>query len=584
MARRNRLTNNTDETDIASLISGDSIFSIPYFQRPYKWKTPRLQQLQNDLLSLAEDASDFHFLGAVIVHGVRTNPSDPDLYEVIDGQQRITTLFLYLCATVKTLCNMEEYSEAAGLFLKYLAINRDTGSVSNFKIHSCKEDRAQLRYVYSDVLSDPKLQEKLGGFVLKPLPKSGADSGVLRNNYKYALRFLKDEVEQGGLTRLQQIYRCLLGKMSVVQIDVWDPTNGPKIFDALNSRQEPMTIGDLVRNDIFSKVSDKNPEEIELVDAEYWQPFYEKFNQNGKNLFDNYFFPFGLIKNPNLKKSEVYSFLRAEWASESPKNVVLDLCRYQDAFIDIVSGTNASKLEKGFSESLQRLSSTGLPTSIYPYLMQLVFAVSEGLVDDKTATKITEVLEGFLVRRAICGLEPTGLHAVFKRLWADCAGDHSPTRVQSEIAKHKTVPWPDDADVVRAVETRPLYGSGISKYFILEFDRSLNGDTPSDIPWVEHVLPRNPSEGWWVSFTKSEHEQMHNLLANLIPLSKEMNIDLSNGPYETKKSVISSDSMFKSARQLADKFEEWTPGSIRERGRRLATWAVTRWLYAKPTS
>lgn len=40
-ARRNLLTNNTDEADIAALISGDSVFSIPYFQRPYKWKTPR---------------------------------------------------------------------------------------------------------------------------------------------------------------------------------------------------------------------------------------------------------------------------------------------------------------------------------------------------------------------------------------------------------------------------------------------------------------------------------------------------------------------------------------------------------------
>src|SRR5262245_10557025 len=129
MPSRNRLTNNSDETDIAALISGDSIFSIPYFQRPYKWKSDKLKQLNDDLLSLVDGTSDFHFLGAVIVHGKRSNPSDPDFYEVIDGQQRITTLFLYLCATVRSLSLIGSYGDAAALFLRYLVINRSTGAL-----------------------------------------------------------------------------------------------------------------------------------------------------------------------------------------------------------------------------------------------------------------------------------------------------------------------------------------------------------------------------------------------------------------------------------------------------------------------
>lgn len=133
MAQRNRLTNNSDETDIASLISGDQIFSIPYFQRPYKWKPERLKRLNADILDLVDEASDFHFLGAMILHGRRSNPSDPFFFDVIDGQQRLTTLFLYLCATVKTLAGYKEYDEASGLFLKYLVINREVRALSNIK-------------------------------------------------------------------------------------------------------------------------------------------------------------------------------------------------------------------------------------------------------------------------------------------------------------------------------------------------------------------------------------------------------------------------------------------------------------------
>lgn len=212
VAQRNRLTNNSDETDIGALISGDTIFAIPYFQRPYKWKLERLKQLNVDLLALVDETNDFHFLGAVIVHGRRTNPSDPDVFDVIDGQQRITTLFLYLCAVVKLLANSGQYQEAAALFFKYLVINRDTGSLSNFKIQSCKEDRSQLNFVYHELIADEKFRAALGGFVLRPMAASGSDRGTLLNNYRAALRFLNDENEQGGLDRVRAIYASLLNR------------------------------------------------------------------------------------------------------------------------------------------------------------------------------------------------------------------------------------------------------------------------------------------------------------------------------------------------------------------------------------
>src|SRR5712672_2579797 len=98
MPKRLRLTNNSDETELSSLLSGDTVFAIPYFQRAYKWNPTRLQQLNSDLLNLVDESTDLHFLGAIIIHGRRSNPSDPDVYEVIDGQQRITTIYLYLCA------------------------------------------------------------------------------------------------------------------------------------------------------------------------------------------------------------------------------------------------------------------------------------------------------------------------------------------------------------------------------------------------------------------------------------------------------------------------------------------------------
>lgn len=578
MPQRKRLTNNSDETDIAALVSGDTIFSIPYFQRPYKWGPARIDQLNKDILNLVDESSDFHFLGAVIVHGRRSNPSDPDVFDVIDGQQRIISLFLYLCSTVKLLTDLKEYEEALALFFKYLVINRDTGALSNIKIHTSKEDRKQLNNVFLDITSNKKFKAKLGGGSLKLLPSTGAERGKILQNYRLILRFLRDENEQGGIERIRLIYSALLNNMSVVQIDVWDPTNGPKIFDSLNSRQQPMTIGDLIRNEIFSRVADEHPDVIEAMDSNHWQPFYKKFDVNEHNLFDGYFFPFGLIKNPNLKKSEVYSSLRKEWDGiQDPEKIIAELAEYQDAFIDIHCGTNHSKLPSKVHGALSRLTKTGLPSSILPFLMRLCRAAADEKIGEKTAIAILSVVESFLVRRATCGHEPTGLHAVFKKLWTDCDGEYSPERVIMEISKHKTVVWPTNEEFETALCERSLAATRITPFLILEYDRSLKGDTPMDIPWIEHVLPSNPDPRWYEIFSREQHGTLKDRIANLIPLSSEMNRSLSNKPYIEKRNSYAKESMFVSARRFAEEVTEWTPEALADRGKKIASWAVSRW-------
>ena len=582
MAKRNRLTNNSDETDIAALISGDTIFSIPYFQRPYKWKPQTLKQLNSDILNLVDESTDFHFLGAVIVHGQRSNPSDPDVFDVIDGQQRITTIFLYICAIVRTFCLLDEHEEAAGLFNKYLVIGRRTRLLSNYKIHPCKDDRAQLNIVFSDILSDQKLVEELEGFNVLKLPDTGKSRGTLLNNYRNAKRFLKDENQQGGLERIRAICSSLLNNVCVVQIDVWDPTNGPKIFDSLNSRQEPMTIGDLVRNEIFSRVANAEEDTIERVDSEHWQPFYKKFDQNGRNLFDSYFFPYGLIQNPNLKKSEVYNALKISWDGiEEPELIIRELSTYQNSFIDLMCGTNLSNHSNAIHKAFLRLYATRLPSSTYPFLMQVSnFAAGSG-IDERLVISVLSVVESFLVRRAICGHEPTGLHAIFKRLWSDCNSEITIEKVTEEISKHRTVVWPSEIDTRKAIESRALYGVAITKYLIIEFDRHLKGDAPDEIPWIEHVLPRKPESKWFEHFSEVEHESMKDCLANLLPLSSKMNRSLSNRSYIHKRKSYREDSMFKSTRKFALEFETWTPQKLKQRSSLLANWVIKRWPHER---
>jgi uncharacterized protein with ParB-like and HNH nuclease domain len=577
MAKIQKLTNSADETNLSLMLSGDSVFTIPYFQRPYKWLPKRLEQLEQDILRLVDGTDDNHFLGAIIIHGRHSNPSDPDEYEVIDGQQRITTVFLYLCAIVKTLCRYKEYDEAVSLFLKYIVINRNTSLITNAKLHSSKDDRKQLNRVMLDVLGDVSFSAKLASFKYVPLPAVGSENGRLWKNYKSALRFLSTQTKQESVDRLRQIYGALLEQVSVVQIDVFDPINGPKIFDSLNSRQEPMTTGDLVRNEIFSRVADNDPKEVEGLDQRCWQPFYAKFKSGERSLFDDYFFPFGLTKDSNLKKSDVYAHLRNLWKDEKdPCEVIKDLEFFQDAFLDLENLTNLQNHPKPVASSIERLSRI-TPTSTYPFLMQLSNALKAGSVQNENGIEIIAVLESFLVRRAVCGHEPTGLHAVFKKLWGECGKNPDAKAVEAKIREHKTVVWPSGDDVRAAVKTRPIYGSSITNFLLVEWNRSLGGDHPEVIPWVEHVLPVTLSEEWKKSFTESQHEALKDRMANLLPLSTPMNQGLGNGAYLKKRNVYLEDSMFKAAREFAKENDKWSPEALEARSEKLADWVVQRW-------
>jgi len=578
MQKRQKLTNSSDEASISDLISGDIVFSIPYFQRPYKWEPKRLSQLNTDILAVVDGRADSHFLGAVIIYGRPSNPSDPKVYEVIDGQQRLTTIFLYLCGIVRTFCINGEYDEASSLFLKYLVISRNTSLFTNSKLQSSKDDRAQLNHVFASLMADENFSNRVAPFRYLPLPAIGADRGRLRSNYSSALRFLEKEVEEAGVQRLRDIYRVLVESFSVVQIDVWDPMNGPKIFDSLNSQQQPMTTGDLVRNEIFSKVAGRSPAEVEVIDQTSWQPFYMKFADRQSSLFDDYFFPYGLILNPNLKKSEVYSHLRDGWRKkDDPAEIVKEIAVFQDAFLDLSRGSNLKQLLPAPAACVKRLSEI-IPSSTFPFLMQLINGISDGTVSGTDGTQILELVESFLVRRAICGHEPTGLHAVFKRLWVDCGEYINQDTVETAIRGHKTVVWPDEEDVKKSIKTRPLYGSTITGYLLKEWNVFLGGDVVNIDFWIEHVLPDKPREGWEM-FSKEQHESNKDLLANLLPLTQKMNQELSNGPYGLKRKAYQEDSCFKAARKFADDHADWSPESLVQRSEKLSDWAVLRWRF-----
>ena len=135
------------------------------------------------------------------------------------------------------------------------------------------------------------------------------------------------------------------------------------------------------------------------------------------------------------------------------------------------------------------------PTSVYPFIMHVVRATMDNILDEDLAIKILEQVESFLVRRVVCGYEPTGLHATFKSLWDDCDGNYSVDNVVKMIRRHFTVKWPDNQEFEENIKTRPLYSVKATPYLLAEWNGHLGGDVPElDSQQIEHVLPETPDK------------------------------------------------------------------------------------------
>ncbi len=582
MATSAKLTHSTDEVRFSSLLQGEKIYSIPYFQRPYKWQPAKLRQLEADVLNLVDGQSEVHFLGAIISYDQpKSNSAQASLIDVIDGQQRLTTIFLYICGVVRVLIDLGRLEEAKRLFNKFVVIPDGVDSGSNLRLHTSHEDRMALNVVIDDILQNDDFSALLIGFTflrLKASDTPDASAGKsIKNNYTAAKRFFKSQHDQGGLQRVQQVYEAFLSGLTVVQIVVQDPTIGPKIFDSLNSRQEPMTTGDLIRNDIFARVSEKDSHLVENLHQNMWLPFYKKFKVGKKNYFDDYFFPYGLTQDSKLTKSSVYSALTTAWHGKSPEDVIKELASYQAYFMDLVAGTNTADQSAPVAKRIRRLHEANAPSSVFPFVMSLAKAAKDDSDMEGSIIAVLDLLDSFLTRRQLCAIEPTGLHAVFKSLWSDLDDEITTKNVLSKMLRHSTVKWPGDELVRESIPKRRVYGSSIASYLIREYDRHQGGDPHSTIAQVEHVLPQKPKWADWPSFTKEQHANICDHFANLLPLSTSMNPSLSNGSYATKRDVYESDSVFKSTRKFAKTYSDWTPDAFASREALLIEWILVRW-------
>lgn len=568
-----KITENSDELSFHQLTSTSSMLHIPLFQRRYVWTSKQLDRMVSEIEAIADKEDTSRFLGAVIAVSRPSHPSRPTPHEIVDGQQRLTTLYLFLLAAAQVAARRGEAEYARGVINKYLIIDWAQDLPSNTKLQPSFGDRGQFSEIFDRVSRSGELADWLPvKLKLHSTPKE--KDGLLIKQYTRIHKYLLDNADKKGFGRLEQIVDVVSNAMTFVFILLKDPGSATTVFEGLNDPGVPISIGDLVKNEIFSKIGYDEATAKNLHDNE-WVPFKEKFG----DTFDDYFFPYCVIFKSSANRTEMFSELRKLWSGLEAGEIIKKLDEYSIPFLALQGRESfVDEFGKPVSLAIRRLVELKHPSSTYPFLMRLLGEFKRGNVSKDDVLDCMETLESFLVRRAICGIEPTGLLGLFRTMWS-LTGDHpNRDKITSVILKRLTVEWPTDQRFAEAIRTRPIYGSSIARYAVLEYDRSQGGDHPSTQDFsIEHIMPKSYTDAWSEAVPKAQHAKLKDLWANLVPLSNMMNGNVDKKPFAVKKTVFMNESMFASTRKLGAEHQKWDEEEIMNRSDILSTWAVTRW-------
>lgn len=574
-------TLDADPIIVLQRFSDEVQLACPLFQRPYVWKDANIATFWADLNTVLDGEYPTRFLGA-LVFSQESAPtaSRAGRYWVIDGQQRLTTLYLILLALADEAAQhgSDGVAFAQETFKSYLLSQRSQ-SKGEPRLRPTLTDTKQFQTLVLEVAQ----RAGIDGPEVAPHVAPGDSEGRMTAAYKTIRKHIQASIKERGVAPLETVEtlrNAVLEQLEFVEIRLGSENDPNEVFDRLNNVGEKLGLVDLVRNQVLKHL-DADPSKAQGVYSNDWIPFEDAFTDDAAKA--KYFFPFALTLDSSATQASTFATLTEHLeagasgeAGQRVQEMVRMLRRHQAAYNAIASG-KLQVLNEPLREQVRRLVSLNRPSSVFPYVMQLITATQEGTASSHNAARCLEIIESFLVRRALRGIEPTGLHAVFKRLWGLAESD--PVRVRKSIVS-KTVVFPTDAEFESAIRTDDLYHRKIVRYVLEEYERATTaGDILSVFPpiTVDHVMPQSYSGAWREVFTPEEHAARLHTWANLVPLSSEANSTKGASNWEEAKAKLELETVFSTTKHLYANHTTWGPADIAARADSLVAWALNRW-------
>jgi hypothetical protein len=528
--------------EILEFFNGTKQMLIPLFQRPYEWATKDWETLWNDVLEQYERAEGSgtanHFTGAIVTAPARSVPVGVSKFLVIDGQQRLTTVAILLCA-IRSLVDAEgrDYRK-----LSRLLVNEDDEGLDHYKLLPTQPDREAFQSLVNGA------------------PSPGSRMGE-------ALQFFRTKLQgqdsDGNQIELERLTQTLQSRITVVAIHLGDTDDPYLIFESLNAKGTPLTQADLIRNYLLLRL---HANDQQRVYEHSWLPMQNLLAGDHLTEFMRQYL---MMNGEDVAKSAIYSQLKKQLVAISDEGISgeLERMRHASQLYSMIIGI-APHPDKGVNRQLGRLRRWEIATA-NPFLLRLLSACSTGDLQAGDLRRVLAIVESFAVRRAVCGVPTNQLKRIFLLLAKDLPEHNVPEWLASNLSAGTSGRrWPKDEELKEALGRYRAYAAPVDRCkFILEsiedhFQHRERVDY--DTATIEHVLPRSLTPEWEAMLGPDSaeiHDQWLDRLGNLTLTA--YNGSMSNLPFETKQQILSQ-SHFELNRWIADQ-QQWSASEIVQR-------------------
>jgi len=602
---------------------------VPLFQRQYVWNQeqqwePLWEDISRKFIESLEARADapVHFLGAMVLDQKQTPTTHVEKRQVIDGQQRLTTLQIFLAA-FRDFCTYEKCDELAAECDAYI-LNKGmmaNPQVDQFKVWPTQLDRPQFRDVIlcrsrAELEKGHPLVRRKYSRKYEPRPRMVEAYFFFYDEIMTFFKGADGEEPIRAATplsdRLVTCFHALKNSIKVAIIDLDREDDAQVIFETLNARGEPLLPADLLRNYIFLRASRQN-EAQEALYEEYWRrfddPFWRHEIRQGRlsrprsDLFMQHF----LASRQGVDIPVKHLFVEYKFWVEHARpfsNIreeLATLARQGDDFRRLIDSQKDDVLHP-----LAKFLEAFDISTVYPFLL---FLLDRKIADDDWIA-ITTILQSYLLRRAVCGLTTKNYNRVFlqltKALEATGTSAQDVRKYLSQFTGDSSE-WPSDEMFSEAWIGRHVYQTMNNPKVVYILSRLnatyANAKTETieiSAPLtVEHVMPQQWTEHWpltdgstgisatelWLGDADETDPRVEpsrtrdrtlQTFGNLTILTQSLNSSISNSAWVEKKPALLAASLLPINLQL-QKMETWDERSIETRGRELLGRAVALW-------
>ena len=557
---------NTSNQTYRQLLGNGLAYRVPRFQRDYSWTQDEWDDLWQDIEGVLAPAGEpAHYMGYLVLQ-----TQDNKTFDVIDGQQRLTTLSVLVLAVLRGLQDLI-----------------DAGA----EPENNRRRIEQLRNSYIGYLDPVTLipQSKLtlnrnnDGYYtdyLVPLqkpPQRGlrASERLLRRAFEWFSQHVRDRY---GAARdgaaLARFIDELSDKLFFTVITVTDELNAFKVFETLNARGVRLSPTDLLKNYLFSVVhrESSHPEEIETLERR-WEVMVGRL---GAESFPDFLRVHWNSRRRFVREADLFKTIRAETPD---KAAVFQLLRQMEEDLDVYAAlfdpedalwTDAERVRvrelRMFSVRqpwpLLLAARRALDVAPFTDLLRACSIVSfrYNVIGGLASNEQERLYNGIAQRFAAGVLAPPG--AAIASLSPVYSGDEAFRAAFAE----------------KILRTTIARNRQIVKYILFSLESHLSGqefDADSPRYSLEHVLPENP-EGYWPDFSDEQAAEAVYRLGNLTLLETDLNRSTGNSPFADKKAVYAR-SGFTLTQRVGSDNQEWTVDRIAARQRWMAKQATSIW-------